>query len=90
METRLVKVIMTRADVRTGVPGDAGRCPVAIAITRATGSARVTVGPHYITVGYYTTRTPPEAVAFIQAYDAAGPEGAFMPPIEFELKLPRA
>jgi hypothetical protein len=79
---------MTRNDVRTGIPGRTTACPVALAVTRATGIAQVGVGQHYMLIGGYQVRTGPEVRAFISAYDSAGPERVFMPPITFELELP--
>lgn len=79
---------VTAGDVAAGVPCHGDRCPVAIAVRRATGFEYVTVGKEAVTVsdGWRVVRSvghPFEVGERIAAYDL----GRGMEPFEFELDL---
>lgn len=86
---KIISAEVTGQDIRDGVPGNPGSCPVAIAVRRATGYADILAGFVMIHAGGYSAFTPPHLAAWMRAYDAAPKEvSALMPPPPaFELEL---
>lgn len=92
-----VTVDVTEQDLTAGRASREGRCPLEIAILRATGREDVHVGHHYALLGVPGTpeavmaRLPPEATHFAQAWERRYAKGApILAPIRFELIVPRA
>jgi hypothetical protein len=83
-----VKVQVTAADIERGVAGDDCKCPVALAIRRATGIP-TSVGDGVIVIDYATPQqveiwSPEDVAHFVEEFDL----GHDVEPFEFELEYP--
>lgn len=75
----IVKV--TREDIECGKPGNGRRCPVALAIDRATQKTDVLVMSDAITVNGRRYSTPSRVAAWTRRFDLGEP----VRPFEFDL-----
>jgi hypothetical protein len=83
---RTITVSVTAADIDNGIRGDCWKCPIALALWRATGEKCLVGRTHVWPLGDKDRRTPmPEAaVDWIRKFDRA----EFPKPMEFELTIP--
>jgi hypothetical protein len=81
-----MRINVTQEDINKGCQNDSGTCPIALALSRATGNA-VHVRAIYASVYnwslLYTTDLPIEARLFIRDFDS----GKHVDPFSFELEL---
>ena len=86
---KVLKVSATQDDIRNGVYMDCNRCPIALAVRRATGGRFCSASEQAILIDNWergatgSYRTPAEARRFIRAFDCGKPVGTF----EFETKV---
>jgi hypothetical protein len=83
METVMVQIEVTQADIAKGVRASACECPVALAMDRATGRS-CTVGVSCGHVDDVSVEFPPEVSDFVLKFDSREP----VAPFTFELSLP--
>ena len=79
------KIQVTKQDIKNGVPGQACKCPISLAISRASGMKKVFVeGPSIPLHNYrYFGSKPDQIEQFIERFD----EGDKVRPFNFELEL---
>jgi hypothetical protein len=81
----IVHVSVTAEDIENGIRRDCWKCPVAIAMFRATGVKYVVRGISAAVVGSPDDliALPERVINFIQRYD----DGKFPRPMEFDLEI---
>lgn len=80
-----MKIDVTAEDIDNGVPGECGRCPVALAIARKLGlvGAGIRVGPSAVRIRFDGARDlPAVARVFVEAFDWDRP----VEPFSFEIE----
>jgi hypothetical protein len=81
-----MNIQVTEDDIEQGVPFDPCRCPVALAIKRATRRRHIIVGESALEIGRLRYHTPHELRRFIEGFDL----GRTVSPFSFDIKgLPR-
>jgi hypothetical protein len=78
-------VKVTAADITNGQRCRASYCPVALALSRATGGVLATVSGRALLVGDLGARTPQRVKAFIHLFDTKG--RASVAPFQFTVTL---
>jgi hypothetical protein len=78
----MLTIKVTQCDINRGKRAECGKCPVAIAIKRATGENRVVVGAGWARVGEMGYPLPDKVYDFIERFDFAKP----VKPIRFALR----
>jgi len=93
-----VLIQITAEDIAAGVPGDCGKCPIALAVRRAfkytdpedsiaVGTEELEFDPYHMAVFGLTVTLPDAAVDFIRKFDY--PEEYLPGPFEFTLTVPK-
>jgi hypothetical protein len=80
-----VRIDVTQEDIDLGMPGKCGKCPLARAIRRATGSLALVSGEDVYASGFaHLAQLPMEAQKFVKAYDS----DQEVHPFSFDLDIP--
>lgn len=87
-----VKIDVTQEDIDSGVQCSTMRCPIAIALQRATGNDNVSVGAQFAVIHQdgedEIVDLPSQAVEFISRYDSGKYANVTKPePFSFTLEL---
>ena len=81
---KTIRVDVTTADIRLGVPGSEDECAVQIAVERATNERTVSVAAGLICVGRHAIPMPRKVKKFVGDFDEHKP----VAPFSFTLKMP--
>ena len=76
-----MKVKVTLTDIETGTRGDIHRCPVTLALRRASGDPKAWVGRTVLSVGGKSIKSPKTVQKFTENFDLRNP----VQPFEFSI-----